>query len=419
MDVNSAFPNCVLDEEAYVDQPKGYVKKEQEGLVYKLRKISTSSSKHRGYDGYLEDNSNSDGRRLKLTKEGSGADVNPAYFKRLAWSLRYLTSPRPDFVYSVGLVSKFMESPIQSHLQVTKRILPYIKAFSWSPKKQQVVALSIAEAEYIVTDYCATQAVWLHQLLVELHHEQMKLTVIKCDNKSTIALAKNPVFHGRSKHIDIKYHFIRYLVKSGETLLEFCKSENQAADMFMKSLKEDIVLKLKSMIAMVAGQEVEGEHGSLIHVFLVDLGSGDVVQDRTPSAREDFEVNETNARLPVMTGELQVALKNGMGTLGAVIFNYESRIARSGKFRLGVKTDTRDNEGVHILEGISNEFIVEWKKRRHDDGAADLTGLPEDLSPESDMDELSARRSPRQNFVDSEAELVDQFLQSTSNAEVE
>ncbi|PKI62768.1 hypothetical protein CRG98_016867 [Punica granatum] len=231
--------------------------------------------------------------RLKLTREGSGADVNPTYFKRIVGSLRYLTSTRPDLVYSVGLVSRLMESPKQSHLQAAKRILRYIKgtldegvfysssndfqlvgftdsdwggdvgerkstsgyvfslgngAFSWSSKKQQVVALSTAEAEYIAAAYCATQAIWLRQLLRELQLEQMKPTVIKCDNKSAIALAENPVFHGRSKHIDIKYHFIRALVKSGEIVLEFCKSEDQVADMFTKPLKADTLFKLKRMI---------------------------------------------------------------------------------------------------------------------------------------------------------------------------
>jgi hypothetical protein len=189
-----------------------------------------------------------------------------------------------------------MESPRQSHLQAAKRILRYIKGtvddgifytfsdnsqlvgytdsdyagdigerkstsgymfslgngiFSWSSKKQQVVALSTAEAEYIAAAYCATQAVWLRKMLEELRHKQQHPTVIYCDNKSAIALAKNPVFHGRSKHIDIKYHFIRDLVKSEEIVLEFCKTEDQMADIFTKALKTNSFLKFKKMIGMV------------------------------------------------------------------------------------------------------------------------------------------------------------------------
>ncbi|PKI47460.1 hypothetical protein CRG98_032140 [Punica granatum] len=87
-------------------------------------------------------------------------------------------------------------------------------------------------------------------------NEQMKPTVIKCDKKSAIALTKNPVFHGRSKHIDIKYHFIRALVKSEEIVLEFCKSKDQVADIFTKPLKANTLLKLKSMIGTVKKSSV-------------------------------------------------------------------------------------------------------------------------------------------------------------------
>ena len=111
--------------------------------------------------------------------------------------------------------------------------------------------MSSAEAEYIAAAYCTTQAVWLRSMLAELQHKQEHSTVIYCDNKSAIALAKNPVFHGRSKHIDIKYHFIRDLVKSEKIVLQYCKSVDQVADMFTKPLKIDSFLKLKRMIGMV------------------------------------------------------------------------------------------------------------------------------------------------------------------------
>jgi len=76
-------------------------------------------------------------------------------------------------------------------------------AISWSSKKQPVVALSTAEAEYIAATSCATQTVWLRRILEVMHQKQNTPTEIYCDNKSAIALSKNPVFHGRSKHIDI------------------------------------------------------------------------------------------------------------------------------------------------------------------------------------------------------------------------
>ena len=123
-------------------------------------------------------------------------------------------------------------------------------AFSWSSKKQQVVALSTTEAEYIAAANCATQAVWLRRMLGELQHQQNGPTTIYCDNKSTIALTKNPMFHGRSKHIDIKHHYIRELVKDKEIVVEYCASEYQVADIFTKSLKADLFLKLKRKLGM-------------------------------------------------------------------------------------------------------------------------------------------------------------------------
>jgi len=85
-------------------------------------------------------------------------------------------------------------------------------------------------------------------------HEQKGPTKLMCDNKSAIALAKNPVFHGRSKHIDIKYHYIRELIKEGEIELDFCKSEDQIADILTKPLKADLFEKLKTMLGVVVFQ---------------------------------------------------------------------------------------------------------------------------------------------------------------------
>lgn len=80
------------------------------------------------------------------------------------------------------------------------------RAFLWSLKKQQVVALSITEAEFIAAADCATQVIWFHRMLNELQYIQDYPTTIYCNNKSTIALTKNLVFHGCIKHIDIKDH---------------------------------------------------------------------------------------------------------------------------------------------------------------------------------------------------------------------
>ena len=81
-----------------------------------------------------------------------------------------------------------------------------------------MIALSTAEAEYIAAANCAIQAIWLRRMLGFLKHEEGSPTTLCCDSKSAIELTKHPVFHGRSKHIDIKFHFIRNLVNEKERL---------------------------------------------------------------------------------------------------------------------------------------------------------------------------------------------------------
>ena len=88
-------------------------------------------------------------------------------------------------------------------------------------------------------------------MLSELKYEQKDPIKILCDNKSAIALTKNPMFHGRSKHINIKFHYIRELVKNQEIELEFCRSENQVADIFTKPLKTNVFEKLKMMLGVI------------------------------------------------------------------------------------------------------------------------------------------------------------------------
>ncbi|KAG6514812.1 hypothetical protein ZIOFF_025185 [Zingiber officinale] len=99
--------------------------------------------------------------------------------------------------------------------------------FSWLSKKQQSVAQSSAEAEYISASVATSQAIWLRRILADLGHHQIEGTVLYCDNKSAIAMAKNPVHHSRTRHIALKHHFIRQAIEDKEIQLEFCRSEEQ------------------------------------------------------------------------------------------------------------------------------------------------------------------------------------------------
>ena len=98
------------------------------------------------------------------------------------------------------------------------------------------MALSTSEAEYIALTLAAQEAVWLRQLISELDQQSKRKITIYEDNQSTICLARNPQFHGRSKHIAIKYHYIRDQVKDGTVDLKYCRTEEILADIFTKGL---------------------------------------------------------------------------------------------------------------------------------------------------------------------------------------
>ncbi|KAI3690760.1 hypothetical protein L2E82_48967 [Cichorium intybus] len=219
---------------------------------------------------------------LKLAKHSNEENVDPTIYRSLVGSLMYLTATRPDLIFSISMISRFIEAPKTSHWEAGKRILKYVKgtqdhgiiyfknddfklkgysdsdfggnhddskstagyvfnmgsgAISWQSKKQSVVALSSAEAEYMSLSTAGCQAFWLRAVLEELRECQSGPTTIFCDNKSAIALSKNPVFHDKSKHIRIKFHFIRELVSNGEVEIEFCGTKEQVADFFTKALQ--------------------------------------------------------------------------------------------------------------------------------------------------------------------------------------
>ncbi|PKU80616.1 Retrovirus-related Pol polyprotein from transposon TNT 1-94 [Dendrobium catenatum] len=124
-------------------------------------------------------------------------------------------------------------------------------AFSWSSKKQPVVALSTYEAEYIAASLCVCHAIWLRKLLKEIGYSQGEATKIYVDNMSAIALSKNLVCHKRSKHIDVRFHYIRDQIKGKEVQVEYVKSQDQIADIFTKPLAAEQFIKLKILLGVV------------------------------------------------------------------------------------------------------------------------------------------------------------------------
>ena len=108
--------------------------------------------------------------------------------------------------------------------------------FTWLSQKQDTIAQSTAEAEYIAACSAVNQAIRLRRILSELGEKQKSATKIYCDSTSAIAIAKNPVQHRKTKHIKIKYHFVREAENKRKISLVHCSTEDQLADIFTKPL---------------------------------------------------------------------------------------------------------------------------------------------------------------------------------------
>jgi hypothetical protein len=115
------------------------------------------------------------------------------------------------------------------------------RAISWSSKKQPSVALSSTEAEYIAGMHAAKEAIWLKQLVSEIWKDQItnSPTTIYIDNQSAIAIAKNPEFHDRTKHIEVRHHFLRQQVDSNAIVLKYLPTDKQVADVLTKGLARE------------------------------------------------------------------------------------------------------------------------------------------------------------------------------------
>ena len=186
---------------------------------------------------------------------------------------------RTDITFAVNIVSRGLEKPSNAHWMLVKRIFRYLKgtvdlgllycrensfeansdadyagdretrkstsgilckhagaAITWQSKRQQCIALSTTEAEFVSAASAVKEIIWLKRLFTECEIDIKNYTLF-IDNMSAIKLIKNPEFHQRSKHIDVKYHFIRNLYGKGEIDVKYVRSEAQAADVFTKALK--------------------------------------------------------------------------------------------------------------------------------------------------------------------------------------
>jgi hypothetical protein len=219
--------------------------------------------------------------RCKLSKDDDSLDVDQSSYRCMIGSLLYITASHPDIMHVVGMVGRYQAAPKESHLLDVKRIFRYLKgtmnyglwyprnqnfqlsvysdvdwancvderkrtskgAFllgdslvSWLRKKQGSISLSTTEAKYIATATCCTQVLWMIQTLTDLEVKYTASIPIHCDNTSAINVSNNPVFHSNTKHIPIKYHFLREEVTNTVVSFHFIPSNDQIVGIFTKLL---------------------------------------------------------------------------------------------------------------------------------------------------------------------------------------
>jgi hypothetical protein len=140
---------------------------------------------------------------------------------------------------------------------------------SWASKKQNSVALSTAEAKYIATDHCCVQLLWMRQTLRDYGYKLSKVPLL-CDNESAIRIADNPVDHSRTKHIDIRHHFLRDHQQRGDIEIAYINTKEQLADIFTKPLDEKTFCKLRNELNILdLGILIDTLHIWLIYIPLI------------------------------------------------------------------------------------------------------------------------------------------------------
>ncbi|GJW07361.1 putative ribonuclease H-like domain-containing protein [Tanacetum coccineum] len=220
--------------------------------------------------------------KMALTKDEESADVDVHLYRSMIGSLMYLTASRPDIMFAVCACSRFQVNPKVSHLIAVKRIFKYLKGkpnlglwksttsgcqflrrrlISWQCKKQTIVATSTTEAEYVAAANCCGQILWIQNQLLDYGFNFMN-TKIHIDNESTICIVKNPVFHSKTKHIEIKHHFIRDAYERKLIQVQKIHTNNNVAGLLTKAFDGPRFNFLVVNIGMAKHELKDGlEHG--------------------------------------------------------------------------------------------------------------------------------------------------------------
>ena len=204
------------------------------------------------------------------------ADMKKIPYHEAINLLNYCTvATQPDIAFFVSLLAQYMDNPGWTHWEAIKQVFQYLsgtkdwrlvygtmdngldadgssqehrhtisryvflvngRAISWSSKKQEVVTLSTTESEYVAATYATKEALWLRCLINKVFHPFEELITLYSDLQSAIALTKDSFYHTHTKHIDIRYHFIQFIVQNGSINLIYCPTEDMTADILTKAL---------------------------------------------------------------------------------------------------------------------------------------------------------------------------------------
>lgn len=210
--------------------------------------------------------------------------------------LIYLSHTRPDISFAVSVASQFMNNPTEDHMEAVYRILRYLKMtlgqglffkkttnrevtiftdsdwagsvtdrrstsgyctyvwgnlVTWRSKKQSVVSRSSAEAEFRALSHGICEGIWLKRVLNELGIQIAESIKTFCDNQSAISIAKNPVHHDRTKHVEIDRHFVKEKIETGVISLINIETSQQVADILTKAVPRKIFDELKSKLGLL------------------------------------------------------------------------------------------------------------------------------------------------------------------------
>ncbi|KAJ1687189.1 hypothetical protein LUZ63_018579 [Rhynchospora breviuscula] len=270
------------------------IKQLQDGIFISQIKYAKELIKKFG----VEDSKSLDtpmGKSANIDADEKGKPMDITLYRGIIGSLLYLTASRADIMYAVCLCARYQANPKESHHKTVKRILRYVKGtqslglwygkqteldlvgytdadfigdrmdrkstsgtcqflggslVSWSSRKQTSVALSTAEAEYVAAGSCCTQLLWMMQTLRDYELKFQKVSIL-CDNTSAILISKNPILHSRTKHIEIRHHFIRDHVEKGDVELVHVDTKEQIADIFTKPLPTQQHVELRFKLGML------------------------------------------------------------------------------------------------------------------------------------------------------------------------